>query len=61
MGKAIRVCALVLLLACTARAGWMPNGTPEPPPPSAPQEQETEGQSDTPPLVQIALSLLALF
>ncbi len=60
MSKAIRVSALVLLLACSARAGWMPNGTPEPPP-SAPAEQESKGQIDTPPLVQIALSLLALF
>jgi hypothetical protein len=30
MGKAIRVSALILLLACTAQAGWMGNGSPEP-------------------------------
>jgi hypothetical protein len=33
MSKAIRASALVLLLACSAQAGWMPNDTPAPPPP----------------------------
>lgn len=32
MGKAIRASALILLLACTAHAGWMPNDSPAPPP-----------------------------
>ncbi len=32
MGKAIRASALILLLACSAQAGWMGNGSPEPPP-----------------------------
>ena len=41
MGKAIRASLLILTLACSAQAGYMPNGTPEPPPPqpaSATQE-----------------------
>ena len=29
MGKAIRASALILLLACTARAGWMGNESPK--------------------------------
>lgn len=33
MGKTIRASLLVLLLACSVRAGYMPNGSPEPPPP----------------------------
>jgi hypothetical protein len=33
MGKAIRASLLVLLLACSAQAGYMPNDTPAPPPP----------------------------
>ena len=36
MGKAIRASALILLLACSARAGWMGNDSPTPPPPSQP-------------------------
>jgi hypothetical protein len=39
MGKAIRTSALVVLLACSAQAGWMMNGVAAPPPP--PVEQET--------------------
>lgn len=33
MGKALRVFALILLLAGPARAGFLPNGSPEPPEP----------------------------
>ncbi len=47
MGKAIRASALVLLLACTAQAGWMQSGVIAPPPPPPPdataQRQMTDG------------------
>lgn len=33
MCKALRASMLVLLLSCTAQAGWMQGGSPEPPPP----------------------------
>ena len=46
MGKAIRTSALVLLLACSAQAGWMGNGLTEPPPP--PVEQETTSTAQQP-------------
>ena len=36
MGKVIRASALVLLLACSAQAGWIHNGSPEPAPTPAP-------------------------
>lgn len=36
MCKAIRASLLILTLACSAQAGYMPNGTPEPPPPAQP-------------------------
>jgi hypothetical protein len=39
MGKAIRISTLILLLTCSAQAGWMMNGLTEPPPPP-PVEQE---------------------
>lgn len=32
MGKAIRASLLVLLFACSAQAGYMPNESPAPPP-----------------------------
>ena len=34
MVKAIRASALILLLACSAQAGYMQNDAPAPPPPS---------------------------
>ncbi len=34
MLKLVRISALVLLLACSARAGEVQNGSPQPPPPS---------------------------
>lgn len=62
MGRAIRASVLILLLTCTAQAGYMQNGTPQPPPPpQATQEPTTQGVVLTPPLVEFALSLLALF
>ncbi len=75
MLKAIRVSTLILLLACSAQAGYMQNGSPEPPPPpSQPansvqeptgtsQETSANGymQNDAPSgLTQIALEMLAV-
>jgi hypothetical protein len=45
MGKAVRSSALILLLACSAQAGWMGNGVTQPPPP--PPETETTEQVPT--------------
>ena len=43
MGKAIRTSALILLLACSAQAGWMGTGfaDPPPPPPEAVKQETT--------------------
>jgi ABC-type molybdate transport system substrate-binding protein len=66
MGKAIRASVLILLLTCTARAGWMGNESPTPPPPqptSVAQEQTTDGEITTMSagsLTQIALDLLTV-
>jgi hypothetical protein len=74
MGKVIRASVLVLLLACSAQAGWIQNGSPEPPPPSQPasavQEPANAVQEPTPggeipngatdSLAGIALDLLAV-
>ena len=64
MGKAIRASVLVLLLTCSARADWMPNGSPAPPPSAnAVQEQTTDGDISTMSagsLTQIALDLLTV-
>lgn len=51
MFKIIRACLLVLVLACSARAGEMQNGAPQPPPPptttaTAPQEPTMETEDD---------------
>jgi hypothetical protein len=66
MSKALRASLLVLLMACSAQAGYMPNGSPEPPdtPPAASvaQEQTTDGDISTTSagsLTQIVLDLLA--
>jgi hypothetical protein len=65
MGKAIRASVLVLLLTCSARAGWIQNDSPAPPPPPADavKEQNTDGEiqndaADS--LTQIALDLLVI-
>lgn len=71
MGKAIRASALILLLACTAQAGWMGNDAPAPPPPSQPAsavQEVTETQEPFTPattedstrgtLTRIALTML---
>ena len=60
MRKVFTVLALILALTCFTYAGEMPNGLPEPPPPSAPAEPSTEDEMHYP-LVQLALNLLALF
>lgn len=44
MGKAVRASALVVLLACSTHAGYIPYGSPEPPPP-APASTTEEGQT----------------
>ena len=61
MGKAIRTSALILLLACSAQAGWMGTGVAPPPPPT-PVEQETTNTVQEPTegsLTQTVLDLLA--
>lgn len=71
MVKAIRASVLVLLLACSAQAGWIQNEKPAPPPQPATAIQEptdgatVDGEIPTPPgvserLTQIALELLAV-
>ena len=74
MVKAIRASVLVLLLACSAQAGWIQNEAPAPPPPSpqtsavqepvnAVQEPTTDGEISnnvTDSLTGIALDLLAI-
>jgi hypothetical protein len=52
MIKAIRASVLVLLLACSAQAGWIQNGVadepppPPPPPATAAQGPTTDGEID---------------
>ena len=76
MGKAIRASVLILLMVCSARADWMQNGAPAPPPSapataSAPDATSTQAvqepaadaaASDDAPdgLTRIALDLLAV-
>ena len=71
MGKAIRASVLVLLLACSAQAGWIQNGSPTPPPPSpqtsdlqettnATQEPAAGGETSMDSLTRLALDLLAV-
>ena len=50
MRKALSVVALVFALTCSAQAGYMQNGSPEPPPPQpapAVQGPTTDGEMDT--------------
>ena len=65
MGKAIRASALILLLTCSAQAGWMGNGSPTPPPQPAGVTQEPTADGDISTtsansLTEIALDLLAV-
>jgi hypothetical protein len=51
MGKAVRASVLVLVLACSAQAGWIQNGVTDPPPPPPPQTlvaQEPPADNETP-------------
>lgn len=59
--RIVRALMLVLAVCVCAHAGVMDNGTPQPPPPQSTQVLTTKGEIHTPPLVQIVLSLLALF
>ena len=72
MGEAIRASALVLLLACSAKAGHMQydvTGAPPPPPPSTTQAEQTAAghmqtdvsESFTETLLSVLESLRALF
>lgn len=62
MRKALRVSALLLALSCPALAGEIHIPPAPQPPPSVPvEESEAKGDMGTPPIVQIALNLLALF
>lgn len=65
MGKAIRASVLVLLLACSAQAGYIPNESPTPPPSQQTNAiQEPTTGSEIPndaavSIAQVALDLLA--
>lgn len=67
MVKVIRASVLVLILACSTRAGEMQNGSPEPPPPPAPvvvlEDKKTPDEGDPSgdlmqTLTEVALSVL---
>jgi hypothetical protein len=73
MSKTIRASVLVLLLTCSARADWMQNGSPAPPPsqPANAMQEPTDAVQDPAAngvmgndapdsLTQIALELLAV-
>lgn len=65
MTKALRVSLLVLLLTGTARAGWMPNGSPQPPQPPTQEEQQTTTdesttEGDTPDEAEVSLTEITL-
>ena len=47
MLKAIRVSTLILLLACSAQAGYMQTGAPEPPPPPSQPASAVQEPTDT--------------
>jgi len=48
MGKAIRASALVLVFACSAQAGWIQNGSPQPAPTPAPASAPVLIENDSP-------------
>lgn len=63
INRALVTCVLLLLLTCPAKAGWIQNGTPEPPPSSTAQEPATGGEIQFPRQTEdstagVALSLL---
>ena len=47
MFKIIRASVLVLLLACSAQAGEMQNGAPQPPPPPPPSSEPIQQEGAT--------------
>lgn len=47
MGKVIRASALVLLLACSAQAGWIQNDAPAPTPAPTPSQSTNVVQEPT--------------
>jgi len=64
MRKAFSVAALILALTCSTRAGWMPNGEGNPPPPPAiaaqmPATADEDSTGATDAITQIAFTLLA--
>ncbi len=66
MFKAARALALILLLACSARAGHVPNEEPAPPPPDPVVVETTEDVPSVTPtnvaasLAQVVTGLLAV-
>ena len=68
MIKAARVSVLILLLACSTQAGYIPNGTAQPTPTPTPaptyfdEEEPTDGETNTDDvtdvLAEAALSVL---
>lgn len=61
MRKTLTTAALLLALCCPVLAGEI-NAPPAPPPPPQSEPRPTaEGEMHTPPLVEFALTLLALF
>lgn len=62
MRKAIRASVLVLLLTCSAQAGYIQNGSPAPSDPVREQEADGEMQNGlTGALLSVLESVLALF
>ena len=69
MGKTIRTSALVLLLACSAQAGYIQNGSPASHPPNAVTVEQTadgymqndEPDSLTESVLSVLESVLSLF
>ena len=47
MLKTIRISALILLLSCSAQAGYMQTGSPQPPPPPQPANSIQEPTNTT--------------
>lgn len=69
MRKAISVAAVMLALTCSARAGYIPYGSPESPPPNTAQEEQSadgympngEPESLTETVLSLLEGVLALF
>ncbi len=64
MGKVIRASVVVLLLACSAKAGWIHNDVASTPPSAAQVEQTADGDMQnglTEAVLTLIESVLALF